>query len=175
MFTSSRRNERSGWYFKILTKYHGIQKVTDAADAMRRLIMHFVLKTRGKPTRHSRLTDTSGDVSLELQVAVHGRNLSLRNELSRGLYIQCTDDLVEWLLTMMEDHCKGNLEKFACLDDVGGSSKERDCSPTASAEDDDQVIAAIPIIMTQPHSKYCLELISLLRSSVMSDCRPYWR
>ena len=181
LFTASRRNPLSAWYFKHLTKHHGITIVANAAEALRSLITRAIAKNRAKPSRRTRLLDQSGEITMELTVDVAGRSFVIRNDMSRGIYMEAKSETVEWLVRMMSDYCCGRQDAFQNDGDVADS-------PTISADEDliDQVnqcplyqraqpwIASYSLLQftcsTQPVASICIACAALSDGNANPRC-----
>jgi hypothetical protein len=106
VFHKGKRNAGSQWYYGILSKVHGTDKIAAAADSLHQALCNGVDKMRGRHKKHTRMVSPAGDVVNEFLVNIGGNEIRIRNDRSHGLLMECDPTNLKWILTTLDNLCK---------------------------------------------------------------------
>ena len=123
-FFKGKRNPSTYWYYNILSKVYGTDKIAAGVDALHSALCAGIDKLRGRHKKQTRLVSATGDVVNDFLVKIGPKEIRLRNDRSQGLHVEADASNLQWILTTLHDLCEGK--------DVPGISIEQNTDEQVS-------------------------------------------
>ena len=107
LIAKGKRNPSNQWYCNILSKFHGTDIIASGAERLLKIITDSLYKARGGHSRFTRLVNAKCEPVCEIDVNINGHALTIKNDMSQGLWIAATTENIKWFLTTLHSVCSG--------------------------------------------------------------------